>query len=306
MVWIRASGPPPNAALILLCAGELGAGRQPGEGHVGVPGDGERRGGAGRGVDMDDLDGVAPLPPGVGGIAELLGLRRRLTGPAVRADQQHVVGLAVGARPRRRNRGWRRPCSIGSGSSRSPARRRRSRTTTSPMATRRSRSAGRRRRFFALRSSRLDGHRHLAPEDGAGELGLAARARRPDRGATRASVRSGSSEERPVGRDPLGVGGSEGWHGGMVSELVIDRDATGRQMVLRRPSKTEQFPTTGAKSGVTPGGGPTVSDRWAPTIRGIRRGPGRAGGPWPPADRRTRWRRGSPGRWRPGWRRRPR
>ena len=56
------------------------------------------------GFDPDDLDGVAPLAGGLAGRAELLSFGRGLPGPAVGADDQHVVRSAVGRRHAHRAR----------------------------------------------------------------------------------------------------------------------------------------------------------------------------------------------------------
>ena len=305
MVLIRASGPPLNAALILLCAGQLAVGRQPGEGHVGVPGDRQRGGSARRRIDVDDLDGVAPLPTGIGGIAELLGLRRRLTGPAVGADQQHVVGLPVGGGHARRARGWRRPCSIRSGSSRSPARRRRA---VPPPA--RWPPGGAARRVAADASSPVRARVWTGPRPGRPRMGPGNSGSRPGRGDPAGRGPRGRpvepSEERPVGRDPLGVGGSEGGTGIGLGACDRRERPAGRWScgVLRRRNS---FPRPGPNLvSHLVGGAGFIEPVGHPRSVESERDPGGQvdrGHRW---TGERRWRRGSPGRWRPGWRRTPR
>ena len=245
-------------------------------------------------VDVDDLDGVAALPTGVGGVAELLGLGRGLPDPAVRADQQHVVGRPIGRGDADRAGGGRHLAPL---VAEVAVARRPPRPAPRPPGPRRPAGAARRLGAPLLLGPAplpLGRDGDLAAQDGAGELGGRDAAGRPGAGAGRSRL-SGRARRRTSARTRTGGAGgslvgkvrSGGRLGGARQFRAI---GVGRRAGLV-PSAA-QFPTGGRRTGGTAGRRPGATSPPAPTTRGSRRGPGPADGRWPPEDRRTRWRRG--------------
>ena len=214
-------------------------------------------------------------PPASGGIAELLGLGRGLPGPAVRADQQHVVGLAVGRghTGRAGARGDLAPLVAEVAVARRPPTT--SSSTTSDDDHPQDPLGGRRRRFAWPCAAPAGwgpppGRRGWARGT---RVPRTASARPGER--SRADVRSVAAEERPDGAGSAAVVGGRRVARWCGSWRVAIAGATGRPG-SRRPVEPAQFPTDRRLSWCHRRWSPRPwsGSRPAPRSRGTRRAPG--------------------------------